>query len=166
MKRDLVDALIACEKKVTAKPKKEMYSTPNNAFVVRNEFSCISVDAKKTFEVFMRLNLRFPQQFSIGLRYRSEDGSCILCRYNGNQEHTNKLADRQKFHAFHIHKLFDQQLSNDTDSILDAEPTTRYVTFEEALYCFLNDCHIQEWQKYFPDLENKINQLHFPLTEE
>ena len=32
------------------------------------------------------------------------------------------------------------------------------ITFEEALYAFLNDCNIQNWQEFFPDLEEQVNQ--------
>ena len=159
MTQDIVNSLIECEKMITVKPKKAMYQTPNNIYVLRNEFSCMSIDNQKQFDIFMRLNTKFSHQFSIGLMYRSKEGSAILCRYNGKQEHTNKIADHNKFEAFHIHKLYDHQLSDVTINILDATPTKNYISFDEALYCFLFDCHINNWQPYFPDLEFKISQL-------
>lgn len=154
----LVRSLISCNKTIKTAPKKAMAVDQRNDFTFRNDFTCVSADGE-AFEVFMRMNRKFPYLFSIGLRYRSEDGTITLCRYNGKHSHRNKIANKDSFDAFHIHMLYDIQLSDGTDSCLDAKPTASYATYDEALYAFLNDCHIMNWQKYFPDLENTIGQM-------
>jgi len=55
--------------------------------------------------------------------------------------------------------LYDHQLTDETSDSVDAIETDKYITFDEALYSFLMDCQIQDWQTYFPDLETKVNQL-------
>lgn len=155
---DFVSSLISCEKAIKTAPRKNMYTDQKNEFTFRNDFTCIS-DNGETFEVFMRMNKKLPYLFSIGLRYRSVDGTFTLCRYNGKHPHRNKIANRDRLNDFHIHKLYDVQLSDGTDNSLDAETTTAYATFDEALFAFLSDCHIKNWQKYFPDLEDTIGQM-------
>ena len=158
MDRDYVTSLISCKKTVKSAPKKSMVPDPRNDYTLRNDFTCVSSDGT-VFEVFMRKNTQLPFLFSIGLLFRSEHGRFTLCRYNGKHLHKNKIADRNQLDDFHIHKIFDQQLSDGTDSSLDAEATTRYATFEEALCAFLQDCNISGWEKYFPDLAESMNQL-------
>lgn len=159
MEDNLVQGLIECEKIITNKPHKEMLPDRKSLFILRNDFSCVSTDGTRYFEVFLRRNIMIPHLFSIGLRYRTKEGTVILCRYNGKHEHKNKIANTNKFNDFHIHRLHDKQLSDDTANMLDAESTQRYITFDEALLAFLNDCHIQDWQSIFPNLENEINQV-------
>ena len=158
MDSSVVSSLIECEKSIKYPPKKAMYADQRNEYTLRNDFTCVSEDGKM-FEVFMRMNTKFSYLFSIGLRYRSESGTFTICRYNGKHFHKNKISNRDSWNDFHIHKLFDRQLSNGTDNSLDAETTTKYATFDEALFAFLNDCHIRNWQQYFPDLENTLGQL-------
>ena len=161
MEREYINSLIQCNKTVIVAPKKEMYIDKKSIFTLRNDFTCVSDDGTKQFEVFMRNNISIPNKFSIGLNFHSDKFNVTLCRYNGKQEHKNKYADHNKFNNFHIHKLYDNQLSGECSKIIDAEATTKYHNFTEALYHFLIDCHIVDWKKYFPDLEERVNQISF-----
>jgi hypothetical protein len=156
--RRLVDSLIRCKKEVKSAPKKAMSLDSRNDYTYRNDFTCTSIDGK-LFEVFMRVNTKLPYLFSIGLVYHSENGNFTLCRYNGKHFHKNKIGDQTSFNDFHIHKLYDAQLSNNLENSMDAEITTAYVTFDEALQKFLNDCNIYNWQHYFPNVVFNLNQL-------
>lgn len=158
MDTSFVSSLISCEKTIKTPPRKVMSVDPRNDYTLRNDFTCAAEDGK-TFEVFMRMNTRLPYLFSVGLRYRSEDGIFTICRYNGKHGHRNKVSNNNSFDDYHIHKIFDEQLSNGQDSSLDAEPTAQYATFEEALYAFVHDCHIKDWEKHFPNLEEIISQV-------
>ena len=157
MNQFIVDSLICCAKTIKTPPRKTMIVDQRNEFTLRNDFTCVSEDGK-IFEVFIRVNTKLSYLFSIGLRYRSDYGIVTLCRYNGKHPHRNKTANRDSLNDYHIHKLFDEQLASGTDSSIDAEATQRYVTYEEALYSFLNDCHICAWKNFFPDLEEKVSQ--------
>ena len=158
MERTIIDELITCPKTVKVSPKRQMTTDARNNFTLRNDFSCVSEDGK-IFEVFLRCNTRMPQMFSIGLRYKSDQGTITICRYNGKHIHRNKIADKNQFDNFHIHKIYDSQLADTSASSMDAEPTAKYITFDEALYAFLTDCNIVNWQEHFPNLEETVNQL-------
>lgn len=159
MATNYVDELMKCQKTIVSKPLKNMKTDQQNEFILRNQFSCVSEDGQHQFEVFMRCHVNLRWIFSIGLRYKAELGTITICRYNGKHEHRNKIINHERFEGFHIHKLQDEQLSDDSSNSLDAELTRRYISFNEALYAFLSDCNIQDWQKYFPGLEMEINQL-------
>lgn len=158
MERDLISSLILCEKTIKTAPRKAMSVDPRNEFTLRNDFTCVSTDGK-LFDVFMRANTKLPFIFSVGLRYRSNEGSITICRYNGKHPHRNKMANNEKLNDFHIHMLYDEQLADGSDSSIDATATKMYVTFDDALLCFLKDCHIIGWEKFFPDLEERTSQL-------
>ena len=157
--KDTIESLVYCPKTITVKPKKNMYQDQRNNYTMRNDFSCASLDGEYRFEIFMRFNTEIPFCFSVGLSYQSEDKAIIICRYNGKHIHKNKIGDKDEFNDYHIHMLYDHQLADETSDSLDAIVTDKYITFDEALYAFLNDCQIQNWQDCFPDLENKIRQL-------
>ena len=159
MKNDIIKFLLDCPKVVTVKPKRYVYQDQRSNYTMRNEFACVSLNGEHKFEVFMRFNTELSFVFSIGLVYHSKEGDITIARYNGKHNHKNKVADHDEFSDFHIHMLYDIQLTDDTADSIDAKETDKYITYDEALFAFLNDCNIQNWQTYFPDLENKINQL-------
>lgn len=158
MDRVIVDSLITCKKTILSAPKKSDYPDPRNSFTLRNDFTCQS-DDNIEFEVFMRHNIKLAFIFSIGLKYKSQEGEFILCRYNGKHKHRNKIGDHNSFDSFHIHRLYDNQLTDNTSDELDAEVTKKYLTYDSALLAFLEDCHMDNWQKYFPNLELKVQQM-------
>ena len=84
-----IDGLITCKKRITDPPRKEMKADRGS---LRNDMQLESLDGKMEFAVFMRINERFPENFSIGLNFipRDEPGSFCLLRYNGpHGEHVN-----------------------------------------------------------------------------
>lgn len=158
MEQTIINELISCPKTVRVPPRRQMAVDARNNFTLRNDFSCVSEDGK-IFEIFMRCNTRISQLFSIGLRYKSSQGMIIICRYNGKHIHKNKIANEKQFDDFHIHKIYDKQLDDASISSMDADRTSKYVTFDEALYAFLNDCNILNWKEHFPNLEKTLNHL-------
>ena len=159
MTKEIIFSLISCSKTITGKPRKSMYKDKRSNFTLRNDFSCASIDGEKKFEIFMRINTEMPTIFSIGLQYQTESGYVTICRYNGKHMHKNKVDDSDEFNNYHIHTLFDHQLTDDTEDSIDAIQTDKYISFDEALFAFLTDCGIDDWQTHFPELESKINQL-------
>lgn len=158
MNREVIDQLISCPKVINHPPRKTMGQDPRNSYTMRNDFTCLSVDGKHQFSVFIRFNTVIPYIFSIGLKYKGEDGEMIICRYNGKHTHRNKVTDTNRLDDFHIHKLLDQQLTDGTSDSIDAEPTNRYVSFPEALCMFLCDCNVSGWELFFPDIELQATQ--------
>lgn len=111
-----------------------------------------TTDEKFHFQVFTRVNIDLPENFSVGLVWRNNGNDIILLRYNGDHgEHINFLT-KERFRGCHIHKfkaeLYEQQMKGENH----AEPTTGYTTLDEALLNFCNDLKISNFSDYFPNL--------------
>ena len=113
-----------------------------------------SVD-EGTFSVFVRQNHTFIENFSIGLRYRSEDatlGTVTLVRYNGPHGEVYKGQDGH-FAAPHIHRITEQELASGSLQPQEKhrEPTDRYGTLEQALVVFFKDIGVSNIDPWFTD---------------
>ena len=106
------------------------------------------------FEVFMRQNLTFMDNFSIGLRYRTGDptlGMITLAWYNGPQGEQARQPDGH-YALPHIHRITEAELvtGNRQPQESHREITDRYLTFEDALIVFFQDVHVMNHQDHFP----------------
>ena len=77
-----LDALVTCRKLTLDPPRKSMREESGS---LRNEAMLESVDCLFTFRVFIRQNVKFPENFSVGMDFvpRDEPGSVCLLRCNG-----------------------------------------------------------------------------------
>ena len=156
---NIVCTLIECKKIITEKPHKEMYPDKRSPVVLRNDFKCKSEDGRYIFSVFMRKSIEMESIFSIGLKIDSiiqNDGNkenidMIIFRCNHKQEHTNHIANNERFNDYHIHVLEDFQFLQRNDKQLDAKPTNAYNNYYAALYHFLITCNISGYENYFPE---------------
>ena len=101
--------LIRCPKKVLEAPRREMKAVDGFR---RNDLSLIAEGVPGYFYVFMRQTEDFPENFSIGLRYDTKDGSgeIILLRCNGPHGPYNNSADPNHPHwDFHVHRASQKQ---------------------------------------------------------
>ena len=113
-------------------------------------------DGKLCFSVFVRQNLTFVENFSVGLRYRTENPGVpivILTRYNGPHGEFGIQPD-QHYAQPHIHRVTEVEMNSGS-----AHPqekfralTDRYSTLEECLRTFFADASVQNCSDYFPDL--------------
>ena len=94
------------------------------------------------FAVFIRQNLQFAENFSIGLRYRADLplGSITLVRYNGPHGESSQTQDGH-FAQAHIHRITEQELAlgSTQPQERDRTITDQYATLEQALLVFFND---------------------------
>ena len=108
-----------------------------------------------TFAVFIRQNLRFAENFSIGLRYRADRplGSITLVRYNGPHGESSRSADGH-FARPHIHRITAQELASGSTQPQERDRTItgRYATLEQALRVFFDDVGVANHDQYFPSL--------------
>jgi hypothetical protein len=120
----------------------------------RNDMSLDSQDHKWRFSVFMRVNERFPENFSIGLVYspRDEPGDLTLLRCNGpHGEHENSPMESQPPHfGYHIHRARADVINAGLLPHKFAELTDAYASFQEALQYFLKLVNIIGAEAYFP----------------
>lgn len=131
----------------------------------RNDAELVSSDeAKRQFEMFMRRNEDFPENFSIGLRYNPQDGQgdLILLRCNGKHGNFNRSFDPEHPHSdFHIHRAEEAALEEGSVAEKNAVKTLEYASYEEAVQYFirivaLSDSDVNE---YFP----RAHQIDLPL---
>jgi len=158
-----LDELISCPKQVVDPPRKEMRSEHGHQ---RNDMTLSSLDGERHFSVFMRVNKRFPENFSVGLIYnpRYERGDLTLLRCNGRHgEHDNSpIDDPQPHFGYHIHRARAGVINAGLPPEKFAELTDTYASFAEPLRHFLQLANIVNAEAYFPT----VYQLPLILPEE
>ena len=158
--KDIQD-LINTPKRIHNKEPKKGYKTENgykrcNLILIGGE------NNKIRFEVFIRQNQEFLENFSIGLVYKSSDlqKSLNLIRYNGphdSETMENNKKNRGKSHhpMPHIHTMKEEDIgsNNSNPKPTNLEITKKYNSLEEGLLAFFKDINITNWQSYFSELE-------------
>lgn len=148
-----IDALIACPKKVSEPPKKEM-SLVGADF--RNDMKLVSSSGfEGEFLVFIRKSEDFQENFSVGLRYQPKDdrGEITLLRCNGPHGGCNGEYDPDHPHwTYHVHRASEDAIANGGKAEKYAEKTSAYGSFEEAIRYFLNAISLDTGDacRYFP----------------
>lgn len=108
-----------------------------------------------TFAVFIRQNLQFAENFSIGLRYRVDLplGAITLVRYNGPHGETSRAPDGHYAKA-HIHRITEQELASGSTQPQERDRTitVQYATLDQALWVFFNDAGVSNHDEYFPEM--------------
>jgi hypothetical protein len=113
-------------------------------------------DPSTRFAVFIRQNTNFVENFSIGLRYRTDDrslGTVTLVRYNGPHGEISRDLDGH-YAKPHIHRITADEIASGSVQPQEShrEITNRYSTYEQALMVFFDDIAISNRGDYFPEL--------------
>ena len=138
-------ALIECRKCVTQPPKKEKKSARGAS---RNEMELRSENGSERFSVFMRISERFPENFSIGLKYHAQDGQTFnLIRCNGPHGGHHDIPHH---FSFHIHRIAAEDINDGRLAERHATITDGYASYEEALMYFLKVIGVVNAEKFFP----------------
>ena len=109
----------------------------------------------KTFEVFIRQNNNFIENYSIGLRYQTNNrdlGWITLIRYNGPHGETSQSQDGH-YDKPHIHRMTAMEMESGSTQPQEKnrDITDRYHTFEQALEVFFGDIGVRNYLEYFPE---------------
>ena len=147
-------------------PKTIVSKTPVKGYREQNAHRRCDVELRSesvgdgTFFVFVRQNLTFIENFSIGLRYRSDDaalGTVTLVRYNGPHGET-RIGPDKHFVVPHIHRITAQEIASGSVQPQEKhrEPTARYSTLEQALVVFFKDVGVSNIEPWFPDLAQGV----------
>jgi hypothetical protein len=134
---DLILSLLGCPKRVIRAPRRAMHSARGSK---HNDMRLRSDVNGEEFEVFVRVNLRFEENFSIGIRHCSPDGGGeILLRCNGPHGlHKPDHDDSVHNIAPHIHYAKEANISAGLKAEHGAEKTDEYgVDYAQALSVFL-----------------------------
>jgi hypothetical protein len=157
-----IEDLIKCPKIVFDPPRQEMIIDNGH---LRNDMRLKSKDEQRDFNVFIRINESFHENFSIGLIYtpREERGTVCLVRFNGAH---GPFADESGiFHwhsEFHIHRACERNLSAGLRPERGGLVTKDYGSFEQALPEFFRCINVEEGMSYFP----RIFQARLKFGEE
>ena len=143
--------LIECPKSIEKHAKKRM--VVENASE-RNDMTLTSIDGiydePQEFAVFIRRSCMLPEDFSVGLIWKNKEiGGVILLRYNGKHGQ-NRSVPHQR--VPHIHRLIEADIIRENYNPHQAIMTQKYETMEEAIPLFMEECHILNWEKDFPEL--------------
>ncbi len=107
------------------------------------------------FAVFVRQNLQFAENFSIGLRYRADVpiGAITPMRYNGPHGESSRTRDGH-YAQPQIHRLTEQELASGSTQPQERDRTIthQYATLERALWVFFNDASVSNHDEYFPEI--------------
>lgn len=162
MTDDQIYDLITGAKRIVSKTPRHGYTEEGRHR--RCELELQSLDEDNTqFVVFVRQNMQYGENFSIGLRHRigaASLGLVTLIRYNGPHGETSISADGH-FAVPHIHRITAAELARGSTEPQERERevTTRYGTFEQAINVFLDDIGVTNSLEFFPSL----GQLRFAL---
>lgn len=149
---DELESLIACSKRVTDPPRREMRI---DGKMKRNDMTLKSEDGKHTFRAFMRQSEEFQENFSIGLVYHpgDEPGSFQLIRCNGR--HGGERANPH--HAyFHIHRSKADDINAGNLEPRQIERTAAYGSFREALGYFCDLIKLDRPDDFFPGIRQSM----------
>ena len=122
----------------------------------RCDLDMLDEDGNREFRVFVRQNVRFIRNFSIGLRYEAHEGNLTaitLARYNGPHGETSRAQD-EHYALPHIHYITEAEIARGHVQPQEKfrQPTDRYYTLEEALPVFFQNTKTLNYIDFFPDL--------------
>lgn len=108
------------------------------------------------FKVFIRQNIKFDENFSIGLRYITDNdtlGTVTLIRYNGPHKEPSHPSDSHHC-KYHIHRLTSAEIASGNFQPQERarEITTRYGSFEEAVAVFFVDIKVSNTDQHLQDI--------------
>ena len=154
-----INELIKCPKIIIeATPKNGMAADKQSSLIMRKNLKLQSKEEQHLFDVFIRHNTKFIEQFSIGLLFKTNDktvGKITLIRYNG--EHgQNDWSRENHYSAFHIHKISEKLLKAGIYEPKDIKITQQFSTFDSAMNEFLRHLHIVNYAKYFPHHDEQM----------
>ena len=112
-------------------------------------------EAGGDFEIFVRQNTRFIENFSLGLKFKPSDWkmqALVLVRYNGPHGETSRHPDGH-YSKPHIHRLTATEISAGSTHPREKarEITEKYHTFEQAIGTFFQDVNVGNYSNYFPE---------------
>lgn len=150
-----IDSLISCPKIITVPPRKDMKLVQGS---FRNSMELKSRDGDFHFDVFIRRNEDYPENFSIGLVVRLEGtpGEMTLIRYNGPHGAFLGESGKGSHFAHHIHKAKETNITAGFKAEKGGEETEKFSSYQDALSAFMERVNVIDVEEYF-DLSPKLD---------
>jgi hypothetical protein len=151
---ELLQELFDCEKTIIDPPSKEYKEERGH---LKKSFTLQSLDGKYSFVGFIRCNVQFNENFSVGLDYnpREEKGTICLLRCNGSHGETKIYPHHS---AFHIHMANAETINSGLKPESNIHVTTDYASLDEAIQFYLRKINVtmQDRKNYFPSPDRQI----------
>lgn len=154
-----IDALVTAPKRITERNPTSGYRLDGRSNRCDLELEAIG-EPRQRFAVFIRQNLVFIENFSIGLMFHSDHPrlkTFTLVRYNGPHGESSASADGHYSHP-HIHYMREAELGrgHSRPEPRFRELTDRFATLEQALICFFTDTSVEDYVRHFPNLAQGV----------
>ncbi len=145
-----LEALITVPKIISKKPKKEWQEDRGH---LKNEMIVRNKDKDLLFTVFMRKNIKFIENFSIGLIFHPYDGKkeIHLLRCNGPHGDFNRTQSTHPHFHCHVHIIDAIRLNEERNPLGNAEIVSHYRTYEQAFPYFCKRIHLLNWENIIAD---------------
>ncbi|MBD3410383.1 MAG: hypothetical protein GF419_09290 [Ignavibacteriales bacterium] len=139
-----IEAMIACPKVIVQPLAKKWDGKPKHR---QNEMELRSADGKYEYKVFLRQNVEFEENFSIGVRGREKGKPWMtLLRVNGPHGPNKEIRHHEKPHV-HYHDF-----DNFTGDPALAIPVEDYFSLNEAIVYFFKKINLPISSDYFGGL--------------
>jgi hypothetical protein len=153
MTEENINYLITCEKEIIETEHKDLKSNQGHK---RNNFRLLSSDEKHQFSAFLRVNITFPENFSIGLVYQPvNDREIMLFRCNGPHHHKEKPNSEHHI-SYHYHIEKEENILEGINPMNHSVVVEEYSTYVEAFQFFISKCNIVNAEKFFPSLTDSV----------
>lgn len=154
---NIIQELLECEKQVVDPPSKDFKEDRGQ---LKKVFSLQSIDGKYAFNAFIRGNIYFNENFSVGLDYNPKEEKGTLCLLRCNGAHGENIVFPHHSY-FHIHKANAESINSGLKPESNIVETDDYASLEEAIQYFILTINItiNDRRKYFPipDSQTKMN---------
>jgi hypothetical protein len=146
-----IENLLRCEKEITGHPAKEYKEDRGH---MKKNFTLSSLYGSFKFRAFIRFNMKFIENFSIGLDFDPSDekGTICLLRCNGTHGDNMYIPHHNKFH---IHRATAETINSGAKPESNIELTEEYATLEQAIQYFISFINLK--------MEDRI--MHFPIKQ-
>ena len=146
---EYIAKLFGCPKEILEPPAKDYKEDRGH---MKKNFTLQSLDGTFLFRCFIRYNVMFPENFTIGLDFnpREEKGTICLLRCNGTHGETRQIPHHA---SCHIHKASAESINSGLKPESNIEITEEYATIDQAIQYFINFINLKQEDriKYFPE---------------
>ena len=147
--QEYIESLFRCEKEIIELPTKDYKEERGH---LKKNFALRSLDGSSLFRAFIRYNVRFPENFSIGLDFnpREEKGTICLLRCNGTHGENKQILHHE---SFHIHFATAETINSGAKPERNVETTKEYASLEQAIQYFMKFINLKQEDRntYFPE---------------
>ena len=155
-----VEEFIVCDKVINRK-RKPAFKDEFRHNKMTIELTCPTVNAKMS--MFLRRLKDFPEDFTVGLKLDGPNEimeyDVVLVRFQG--PHGGQSAEksiRDLHNSYHIHE-YTQDDMNCRRKKASYKGKGNFASFEEAIICFMERCHISDPNGIFNEERERIMQI-------